>query len=38
MFKAAVYSHYRTLSEALATIITFGVAILIGHLIVSARL
>lgn len=38
MIERAIYTHYRRISEAITTILTFGLALLISHLIVSARL
>lgn len=38
MIRQMIFSHYRILSEAVMTVFTFGTALLLGFLILGARL
>lgn len=38
MIERAIFTHYRAIRSAIATILTFGIALLLGQLILWARL
>jgi hypothetical protein len=38
MIRQIIFSHYRIVSEAVVTVVTFGTALLLGFLILEARL
>ena len=38
MIRQIMFSHYRIFSEAVMTVVTFGTALLLGWLILGARL
>lgn len=38
MIERAICTHYRTIRSAIATILTFGIALLLGQAILWARL
>jgi hypothetical protein len=38
MIERAIFTHYRTIRSAITTILTFGIALLLGQMILWARL